>query len=1277
MTGIAHIACKDCGSTFAYADESAAADRLAGRSRPERCPACRKRHSKEYRSLGVSHYDVLQLRTDGEGGLASYARERPAPRLQGTARAAREPLPIEAIVGSPAQPGTLLYGLLRDPRRMHLVVGPTGSGKSTWLPFRLLACDALTAKGPILVTQPRIPATEGPVRFVAELYYGDPALVGAGLAIGYRHSQVETPMTDQANRLLYVTDGTLLNWLQSGEARRFSAIMIDEAHERSVNIDKILTLLRLKMPQWPHLQLIIASATVDAEGFRGFFGGDKEVALYQSEGFTYPILELFSDETLVHCPDLWPSAEPPPKPWERIDEAVRQKEWLGPECWRWDGMAGYRLRYYPQFESLVLQGAMTKAERRALQGLFGDAAWAEAVGRLAAASRRKRRVGDDREIPITDSIRQIGDRTRPGKRLPPQTRDRLLHATADAILGLVERDREEAPKRLTRWQRRQGLGWPDLREPLPVGHVLAFLPTTTTIETCAELVRKGLKERGWEDENRVLRFFREAPQEEKELAVAATDPGRPLRKLVIGSNLAETSLTLDGLLYVVDSGLICQEQFDAERGKTLPTVFHSQAGCRQRVGRVGRKEPGEAYRLYTREELEGQAPYTTPDVARLGAEQVVLDLVRAGVPAELDTITHALMSPPPREEIERSLAALGRFQALDAEGDVTHRGEELARLQSDSFLATQLLCEADRFGVLWEMAVFLAFTELQDSEAPPLGYEGQGRPAFSRWLGVWEPTVRPIYDDAGADDETASSRKGGSTWDNPYRLADALLEHPPLKAPCLDDLELYLRLWQGWFPLEEDRRRKWARARGLNHAALTKIAATQRAKLEPFWAFKEKGELQRDVDFTRLDLVRLLYAAGRPEGIYRRDAGQPERFYRHPAEDKPRAGYVHQESVWADPTAPEHQDPLSGPRQRGLCAATARPVSNAVVLRHLVWLDEEWIKDGPPSFAASPLALARRFSAIRDHPRAALGEQPFLLGTGKAGLPQPIPAIEPPPPRALQTLRERHLAAKDTQAPSCQASVGRVIQAPHLSSRPAVFLKIGEEQALLPLEADDGMQTPREGDQLAVQLIERQGLLLAVPESAGRGRPARRGRGDRVAPFHRAQRAPMPDAGLTLLAEVVRAETRYFRGILARIAEDPYSGCEIQVNYPLLDRLLQQEAKPKRRLMVKVGGRKGPRAYGTLQRWMDGGACLDTTANWPQGSQLEVKVQARHEKQPAFLWVQPLEMPFLRWMAPVGIKNAQRAEPGRELLVTVTDWKRGHGHPWPFLRFERWLDDQG
>lgn len=1291
MSNIEVIPCKDCLTPFTYAAEAAEADRRRGRTPPERCAPCRERHRNEYRSLGVSHNDVVQLRSDGSGGLARFIRQRPPKEVRSTERLAIEPMPIEAVIGAADTPGTILHGLLTAPHRVHIVVGPTGSGKSTWLPFRLLTSDQLTARGPIVITQPRIPATEGPAKFVGKMYYGEHVqpVVGPGLAIGYRYGEIGSTMTDAANRLIFMTDGTLLNWIRAGGLRRCSLAIVDEAHERSLNIDKILALLKHKLDDLPHLQVMISSATVNAEAFQRFFGGPGRARIYASEGFTYPILDIFSDETVAHLANddfarltqSWPI-------WTRVDDATRARELLGPACWSHAGVDEFRLRYYPSFETVVYRGVMTEEQRGGLQAP-ADAAWQRAVSELFEGSQRHRTLGDKVETKLDESIRAKAriKTSRSGPTDARLLRPLMVRAVAEQVLSLVERDEREAIHRITRWETRAKSrthgwdelasdGWVRLRQPLRVGHILAFLPTSADINACAALVEAELAKRSLDRGNVVLRFFSEAPDKEKHLATTDTRPDdpRPVRKIVIGSNLAETSLTLDGLAYVVDSGLICEEYFDpAQGGKYLPTIIHSQAGCRQRAGRVGRKEPGEAYRLYTREELRGQPTFTTPQIARSSASALILDLVRAGIRPDPLLLSGALMDPPSEQELKRSARELERFAAIDADGDLTHRGAELTKVEGESFTAAQLLLEADRFGVLWEMAIFLAVREIR-------AVTGPGR----KWFGLFGPIEDPVYDDADSEDEGEGEPEGGNgrpasppgPFDDPYVFANAVLKRQALAEDCLDDLELYLRIWQGWHRTTPESRPAWARAHGVSHEALRKIEATlglggsKKGTLRQFWAIEQKGPMSRDVDFSRLDLVRYLYAAGHPDDAYRRPTGG-NAFEQ--VSGRKQKGTLHREAVWAT----HGSDPVEcfgRTVERSCCAATSRPnpkegPRGGTVLRHLVWLDPAWLTPEPPSFGRTSVALARQFAADADRARSYAGEVPFLTGSALAGFRWPMPDLPRPTPLQAEQW-SRQFEGKDL----IKARIAHDVHVPTLSARRAVFAQI-RRGPLVPVDPDDlkGQFEGTVGREILARVVAKGGIVWATAPSPSPGEtPSVPPVVQPISPA--APRKPIgPPVGSIIAATVVRIEDNEgFYGFRAAIADGESGGEEVRVPSDLPGEGLQREAEPGRALNVRITGYSAGMPVGRIQAWADNRPQLTLPDAWPIGTELDAELVGPHRTH-AYLRMVRVKRGHNSsvWGAHTG--PGAPTELPRRLRVRVTDWVRGGTEPWPRLKATKWL----
>ena len=290
MTKEWHQTCKDCAAEYGYSDFSLQIDVKKGFSRPERCARHRQQHAKEIRNLANSHFDLKPIQ-DPPSILGT-------PYLGEVTHEDRSLKEREVEADSSSMDIGITDDDIRDvykaleTHQVLVIVGPTGSGKSTYVPYRLLSplpskqIDHYTQKGPIVVTQPRIQATRGIPDTVGKLLLG--SSVGPGFEIGFRHGsasgKAKGEQTDTRNRLVFVTDGTLLNWISDGRIGEYSVIIIDEAHERSCNIDLILGLLKRELPRYPHLKLIVASATIDADKFVRYYNEITPTKLLTFEG---------------------------------------------------------------------------------------------------------------------------------------------------------------------------------------------------------------------------------------------------------------------------------------------------------------------------------------------------------------------------------------------------------------------------------------------------------------------------------------------------------------------------------------------------------------------------------------------------------------------------------------------------------------------------------------------------------------------------------------------------------------------------------------------------------------------------------------------------------------------------------------------------------------------------------------------------------------------------------------------------------------------------------
>lgn len=698
-----------CKAPFVVSAPSLALDRMVGFSDPEYCPEHRVRHARSYGRIAMHHPDARESawgrealarpKADGTvdlgpGGLGRF--KRPARPLE-----RRDQPIVQREFSIAAKDDDILAALERH--QVLVLVGETGSGKSTHVPHLLLR-SAWSRRGPIVVTQPRILATEAIPSFVAQL---NGSSYGPGAEVGYTHSREDK--YDRRTRLLFMTDGKLINDIVSGRIGNYSVVMIDEAHERSVNIDVILGLMKDQLALYPHLRLIIASATIDYKSFVNFYGGPEHV------GYVYSESRLFHVE-----PHFW-----------------------GEEDW-WQPL-------------------------------------------------------NEGQLPDTNAL--------------PATIAELVRQLWGPAGHGARSDRED-------------------------GHILVFLPGTAEIDVTVSRIRAlGLPNL------LCLPLYATRPPAEQQRAIAPESPrDQRCRRVIVSTNVAETSLTVEGVLHVIDSGYIKQSTWNpVGRVAELRTLWHSQAGCRQRWGRAGRLAPGDAWLLYTRDQFESRfPPFTAPGVARASMEEVLLTVAAAGVPD-----LRAFPWIPLEEETDRARfrrereTAFGALQArglLDEHGDLTPFGLELRGAQSGMDLAAAFAL-GDRYAMGVEVATLVPFLKLEHGTQTLLRRE----------------------DDLVDGIEDAAERRELQWSIRVQRLA--------LFAGCEDDLDLFVKLWMGWISTAGAERAAWCERTGIDARAFRDTIVEQRDRLVRSLADDRKAE-ERQPQIEKLDALRALLACALPHALH-------------------------------------------------------------------------------------------------------------------------------------------------------------------------------------------------------------------------------------------------------------------------------------------------------------------------------------------------------------------------------------------------------------------------
>ncbi|HPC57513.1 MAG TPA: ATP-dependent helicase HrpB [Kiritimatiellia bacterium] len=322
------------------------------------------------------------------------------------------------------------------------------------------------------------------------------------------------------------------------------------------------------------------------------------------------------------------------------------------------------------------------------------------------------------------------------------------------------------------------------------GDALVFMPGAYEIQRTLDALRNTPAAKG----ALLLPLHGELPPADQDAAVARHDR----RKIVVATNVAETSLTIDGIRLVIDSGLARVARFDPWRGiNTLLVETISRASADQRAGRAGRTAPGRAVRLWTEAEHAGRAAHDLPEIKRVDPSEILLTLKALGV---ADVEAFPWLEPPEPKALERALTLLRDLGALDAAGDPTPLGLRMLSFPVHPRYARMLLAAAE-CGAVRPVALIAAIA--------------QGRPLLVRRAGkAADDLRRDTLGDAGGSDllllmrawtyarhhrfdlgpcrrlgiHAGAARQVGPLWDRFLRIADS--QNLPIESSPPEDEDI-------------------------------------------------------------------------------------------------------------------------------------------------------------------------------------------------------------------------------------------------------------------------------------------------------------------------------------------------------------------------------------------------------------------------------------------------------------------------------------------------------
>ena len=562
-----------------------------------------------------------------------------------------------------------------------IVAGETGSGKTTQLPKICLELGR-GVTGMIGHTQPRrIAARSVAERIASEL--GTP--IGPGGVVGYQVRFTEEVGENTLVKLM--TDGILLAEIQSDpQLRRYDTIIVDEAHERSLNIDFILGYLARLLPRRPDLKVIITSATIDSERFAEHFG--HEIIDDRGQPFTVPapIIEVSGRTYPVEiryrplAPD---DAEPD------SDDAGGSPA-SGSATPR-PGPAAPGELSEAELEALTSPDPAVRAAARARREAARSGAGATALSPRNQGARGKGRGQAD------SAANESGDPKDQVTGILDAVDELLGEPSGDILIFLAgERDIRDTEAALI-----DHLGaryTPDGRSRTP--GAIEVVPLYSRLSAA--------------EQHRVFEAHR-------------------VRRIVLATNVAETSLTVPGIRYVIDPGLARISRYsNRTKVQRLPIEPVSRASANQRAGRCGRVADGIAIRLYSQADFETRPEYTEPEILRTSLASVILQMAALGLGAVEDF--PFLDAPDPRQvrsglQLLTEIGAIGPAGTASARSDdapgrgrrgphLTGIGRRLARLPIDPRLGRMLL-EAGELGCVGEVMVIVAALSIQDVRERP------------------------------------------------------------------------------------------------------------------------------------------------------------------------------------------------------------------------------------------------------------------------------------------------------------------------------------------------------------------------------------------------------------------------------------------------------------------------------------------------------------------------------------------------------------------------------
>lgn len=523
-------------------------------------------------------------------------------------------------------------------QQVTVLSGSTGCGKSTQTPqFVLDSCieSGIGSSCSILCTQPRRLAAIAVAERVAE-----ERTERIGDTVGYS-IRLESKRSKRT-RLLFCTTGVVLRYLESSpDLKGISHIIVDEVHERSIDSDFLLIILKGLLLRRPDLKLILMSATLNASIFTNYFQGSSTIDI---PGRAFPVESRYLEDVI---------------------EATK-----------------YEIDQRSEY-------ARKDKEKKRPGG--GDSSSS------SSGLKQKGSSGKSRNDEIDSKLEQYHEKEHTKKVLESMTyvdengKEVSYSSNTMTSLEIIDQTKinyeliVELVKYIVTTNIHVG------------GSILIFLSGMAEIST---LVKDLKRDPMTGDDRRFciypLHSLLSSQEQQRVFEVMTPSSGRT--KIVISTNLAETSLTIEDVTVVIDSGRMKEMQYDSKSGMSqLVETNVSLANARQRAGRAGRVRPGTCYYLYTRQRSQTLLAQPIPEMLRAPLEQLALRIKSLNLGSISNFLSRAI-EPPSQAAIEHVVEVLRDYNALERREEVlTPLGFHLAALPVDARIGKMMMSERERW----------------------------------------------------------------------------------------------------------------------------------------------------------------------------------------------------------------------------------------------------------------------------------------------------------------------------------------------------------------------------------------------------------------------------------------------------------------------------------------------------------------------------------------------------------------------------------------------------